>query len=210
MREDRERISAWLDDGIESNEVDALQVEDNESVYSTATRYNMIGDAIRGRVVETSMIDISASVREAISREPESAPVVTPIRRSKSASKTSFDLGSWLKPAGGLAVAATVAMIMVVTLTDQQSETGEAVVADRGQQLQTTPVNGPVTGYGQPVLSLPAVNLDSYVNEHSEYAARDTMQGMMPYARAVSYGSEKDPVTKRSADDNPVISNPGK
>lgn len=210
MRDDRERISAWLDDGIELNEVDALQDEDTGGIYSTAARYNMIGDAIRGHVVETSMIDISASVREAISREPELAPGVTPIRRSKSTSKTSFDLGSWLKPAGGLAVAATVAMVMVVTLTDQQSETGKAVVADSGLPLQTTPVSRPVTGYGQPELALPAVNLNSYVNEHSEFAARDTMQGMMPYARAVSYGSDKDPVTNRSAEDNPVVSNPGK
>ena len=120
-------------------------------------------------------------------------------------------MGSWLKPAGGLAVAATVAMIMVVTLTDQQSETGEAVVADMGQQpLPTTPVSSPVGGFGEPELALPAVNLNSYVNEHSEYAAQDTMHGMMPYARAVSYGSEKDSVTRRSDEDNPVVSKPGK
>ena len=211
MRDDKENISAWLDDAIESHEVDSLQAEHAEGLYSTAARYNMIGDAIRGRVVDTSMIDISASVREAISREPELAPVVTPIRRSKSATKTHFGLGSWLKPAGGLAVAATVAMIMVVTLTDQQSETGEAVVADMGQQpLPTTPVSSPVAGFGQPELALPAVNLNSYVNEHSEYAAQDTMQGMMPYARAVSYGSERDPEARRSVEDNPVVSNPGK
>ena len=210
MRDDKERISAWLDDGIELNEVEALRDEDTEGRYSTAARYSMIGDAIRGHVADTSMIDISASVREAISREPELAPAVTPIRRSKSTSKTSFDLGSWLKPAGGLAVAATVAMIMVVTLTDQQSETGKGVVADSGQPLQTTPVTNPVAGYGQPELALPAVNLNSYVNEHSEFAARDTMQGMMPYARAVSYGSDKDQVTQRSAEDNPVVRNPGK
>ena len=209
MRDDRERISAWLDDGIEANEVDSLQADDAVGGYSTATRYNMIGDAIRGRVAETSMIDISASVREAISREPELAPVVTPIRRKKTAAKTAFDLGSWLKPAGGLAVAATVAMVMVVTLTDQQSETGDAVVANSGQQLQTTPVSSPAAGYSQPDLALPAVNLNSYVNEHSEYAARDTMQGMMPFARAVSYGSENDPVAGRSAEDQPADPNPG-
>lgn len=211
MKEDKEKISAWLDDAIELNEVDSLQAEHTEGIYSTAARYNMIGDAIRGRVVDTSIIDISASVREAISREPELAPVVTPIRRSKPDTRASFGLGSWLKPAGGLAVAATVAMIMVVTLTDQQNESGKAVVADMGQQpLQTAPVSNSVAGYGQPGLALPAVNLNSYVNEHSEYAARDTMQGMMPYARAVSYGSEEDPMTRRSAEDDPVASNPGK
>jgi sigma-E factor negative regulatory protein RseA len=210
MKEDKDKVSAWLDDAIELNEVDSLQVENTVGKYSTAARYTMIGDAIRGRVVETSMIDISASVREAISREPALTPVVAPIHHSKPNSRPFFGLGSWLKPAGGLAVAATVAMVMVVTLTEQQSESSEPVVAGIGQQpLQATPVSNTATGYSQAGLALPAVNLNSYVTEHSEYAARDTMQGMMPYARAVSYGSEEDSVTQRSDDDTPVVRNPG-
>jgi hypothetical protein len=30
-------------------------------------------------------------------------------------------------------------------------------------------------------------NLNSYLNAHSEFAAQDTAQGRMPYARAVTY-----------------------
>jgi sigma-E factor negative regulatory protein RseA len=211
MNKDKEKISAWLDDGIELDEVDSLQAEHGTEVYSTATRYHMIGDAIRGSLADASMIDISASVSEAISREPEFSPRARPARASKPAATTWFGLGSWLKPVGGLAVAATVAMVMVVTLTDQQTESGNAIVANVGQQpVQALPVNNAPTGYTNPGFAVPAVNLNSYVTEHSEYAARDSMQGMMPYARAVSYGAEKNTSINQTAEDNQTLNNPRK
>jgi negative regulator of sigma E activity len=163
----------------------------------------MIGDAIRGRVTEASMIDISASVREAVSREPEFVPVTRPARPIQRETKPLFDFGSWLKPVGGLAVAATVAMVMVVTLTDKQTGTDSAVVANVGQQpVQALPVNNAAPVYTRQGVAMPAVNLNTYVTEHSEYAAQDTIQGMMPYARSVSYGSEKNPSLKNTTKDS--------
>lgn len=211
MNEDKEKISAWLDDGIELDEVDSLQAEHGTEVYSTATRYHMIGDAIRGSVADASMIDISAAVSEAIGREPELAPRAGSAPASQPEANASFGLRSWLKPVGGLAVAATVAMVIVVTLTDQQTESGNTVVADVGQQpVQAVPVNNAPTGFASPGFVVPAANLNSYVTEHSEYAAQDTMQGMMPYARAVSYGSEKIPSINHSAEDNQTLNHPRK
>ena len=181
MNEDKEKISAWLDDAIEYNEVDSLDTEQDKRAFTTATRYQMIGDAIRGRVTEASMIDISASVREAVSREPELVPVTRTARPIQREAKPLFDFGSWLRPVGGLAVAATVAMVMVVTLTDKQTGTDSAVVANVGQQpLQALPVNNATPVYASPGVAMPAVNLNTYVTEHSEYAAQDTIQGMMP------------------------------
>ncbi len=215
MNEDKEKISAWLDDAAEYNEVDSLETEQDDRAFATATRYQMIGDAIRGRVTETSMTDISASVREAISREPELAPVARPARHSRRPSqreaKPLFDFGSWLRPVGGLAVAATVAMVMVVTLTDQQTATDSAQVANVAQQpVQALPVNNTAPVYTRQGVAMPAVNLNSYVTEHSEYAAQDTIQGMMPYARSVSYGSEKNPTLKNTAKDSQTEKNLGK
>ena len=203
MNEDKEKISAWLDDAVEYNEVGSLETEQDERAFATATRYQMIGDAIRGRVTEASMIDISASVREAISHEPEIVPVTRPARPVQREAKPLFDFGSWLRPIGGLAVAATVAMVMVVTLTDQQTATDNAVVANVGQQpVQALPVNNTAPVYARPGVAMPAVNLNSYVTEHSEYAAQDTIQGMMPYARSVSYGFEQDLTVKNAAKDS--------
>lgn len=211
MNEDKEKISAWLDDAIEYNEVDSLDTEQDKRAFATATRYQMIGDAIRGRVTEASMLDISASVREAVSREPEFAPVTRPARPIQREAKPFFDLGSWLRPVGGLAVAATVAMVMVVTLTDKQGGTDSALVANVGQQpVQSLPVSNMTPVYARPGVAMPAVNLNSYVTEHSEYAAQDTIQGMMPYARSVSYGSEKNTTLKNTTKDSQAEKNLGK
>lgn len=210
MNEDKEKLSAWLDDAVELDEVDSLKAEHGTGVYSTAARYNMIGDAIRGSVTDASMMDVSKRVSEATGHEPELAPPSKPERTARHAGSSSLGLGSWLRPVGGLAVAATVAMVMVVTLTDQSTDGGSAVVANVGQQpVQSVPVsNAPV--YTKPGFAMPAVNLNSYVTQHSESAAQDTMQGMMPYARAVSYGSEKNPSLKPNAEENPTANYPGK
>lgn len=211
MNDDKEKLSAWLDDAIELDEVGSLQAGRDTGVYSTATRYCMIGDAIRGRITDASMIDIRAAVSEAISREPELAPPVRPVPAPQRDTGRSFGLGSWLRPLGGLAVAATVAMVMVVTLTDQAGDSGSAVVANMSQQpVQSTPVNHALPVYNSPGIAIPAANLNSYVTQHSEYAARETMQGVMPYARAVSYGTEKNPSNPQSAEHNPTVNQPGK
>jgi hypothetical protein len=46
------------------------------------------------------------------------------------------------------------------------------------QQQMVLPVNNDVRP-----------NLNSYLKAHSEFAAQDTAQGRMPYARAVTYES---------------------
>ena len=225
MNEDKEKISAWLDDAIEYNEAESLQAEQDGQAFTTAARYQMIGDALRGKVTDASMVDISARVREAISLEPEFVPLARPARsswrqstrqsqrkaQSHGKAKALFDFGSWLRPVGGLAVAATVAMVMVVTLTDQQTETGSGTVANVAQQpLQAMPVNNAMQVYAKPGIAMPAVNLNSYVTEHSEYAAQGTVQGMVPYARSVSYGAEENPSLKNTVKDNQTVNNPGK
>ncbi len=215
MNEDKEKISAWLDDAIEYNELNSLKLDEEVQAFSTATRYHMIGDALRGKVTDASMIDISANIREAVKHEPEFTPVTRSApssgRPSHSKVKPLFDFGSWLRPVGGLAVAATVAMVMVVTLTDQQAGTDSTVIANVGQQpVQALPVSNSAAEYTKPRVAMPAVNLNSYVTEHSEYAAQDTIQGMMPYARAVSYGSENNPSTKDTVTNSQIVINPGK
>lgn len=214
MNEDKEKISAWLDDAVEYGEASSLEARLDDHSYSTVTRYQMIGDALRGNVSDASLVDISTSVREAIRHEPKLSPATRPQVSPRRERKPMFDFGAWLRPVGGLAVAATVAMVMVVTLTEQPSETGNTVVANTGQQpVQALPVNTGAPGYANPGIALPAVNLNSYVKEHSEYAAQDTMQGMMPYARAVSFGTEKNtPVnnTNNIEKDSQTENNPGK
>ncbi len=210
MTEDKEKISAWLDDAIDYNELDSLRVDQEKQNFSTAARYQMIGEALRGRLSDASMIDISARVREAIDQEPLPVSAHSPVPASQPERKPLFDFGAWLRPAGGLAVAATVAMVMVVTLTDQQTAPDSAVVANVGQQpVQSLPVSNNAPAYTRPNLAIPAVNLNSYVTQHSEFAAQDTLQGIMPYARSVSYGLENDPTSNNSFNRRQIVNHPG-
>ena len=187
--EDKERYSAWLDDEAEHDEVHSIAAEQNNAHFCTASRYQMIGDAMRGKVTDASMTDISASVRAAISQEPELAPAQSkPVRAPQRETRPLFGgLGAWLRPVGGLAVAATVAMVMVVTLTEQPIDTSGTTASNVGQQpVISIPVSNPGTYNAR--IAQPAVNLNNYLRQHSEHAAQDTVQGLMPYARAVSYG----------------------
>jgi negative regulator of sigma E activity len=69
-----EKISALLDDALEQQELDAFmqdlkrdEVHDAEQIQ----RYQIMGDALRDDLSESSFMDISSAVHRAIEQEPE-------------------------------------------------------------------------------------------------------------------------------------------
>ena len=209
MSDNKEQISAWLDDAADANEVISLTEDSGATGYSTAARYQMIGDALRGQVSDAAMIDVSAAVREAIAQEPAFEATTRPAVTSQP-ERSIFDaITGWLKPVGGLAVAATVAMVMVVTLTEQPV-TGDASIANVGQQpINSVPVNNAPASYGDtqvaiPAVNAPAVNFNSYVTESSDPA----VQGNAPYSRAITYEAEEIEPEQEQAQINPASQDP--
>jgi sigma-E factor negative regulatory protein RseA len=198
MTQDKEQFSAWLDDAADADGMLDSSSRDESGALGLAARYRLIGDALRGEIEDNSMSDISARVREAIESEPVYHHVPTPVRpRPVKNRKPLFDFGSWLRPVGGLALAASVAMVVVVTVTRQETPEidGAATIAvTEPAPSLSVPVNYtanpaiPARGYAATQMAAnPATNLNDYMEEHSEYASQDTMQRIMPYARAVSY-----------------------
>jgi negative regulator of sigma E activity len=228
--EGREKISAYLDDALPQAEIDALSLMDDASVgqrgqLGVASRYQMIGEVLRGQMSDASMIDVHLQVREALHDEKLDVPeTIGNVLDNQGADggRSVFDLisfdsaswfdraqlnSAWFKPVGGLAVAASVAMIMVITVTNEEttpnSNLDNNLVAESTIENMTTN-NASVVSVavstsvatsvanetGTPKVDLPHVNLDTYLAEHAEFAAQDTMQGRMPYARAVSYEAE--------------------
>ena len=198
MTQDKEQFSAWLDDAADvEGMVNALS-SDESGALDLAARYRLIGDALRGEIEDNSMSDISASVRAAIEAEPSYHHVPAPVRPRPVRNRTPFfDFTSWLRPIGGLALAASVAMVVVVTVTrqDTPASDGAAMVAvSEPPPALAVPVSYPASpavparGYAaRQMAANPVTNLNDYMEEHSEYASQDTMQRIMPYARAVSY-----------------------
>ena len=165
----------------------------------------MMGEAMRGQVSDAVMIDVSVQVREALRNEESLENIQATERSARQGNQQPrqplFDFSSWYRPLGGLAVAASVAVVVVVAVTQVESPTGnDDLVAGTDASTVSIPVvNLPEADVNVPVTvaveetqprNQPAVNLDAYLAEHAEFAAQDTLQGRMPYARAVSHESE--------------------
>ena len=208
MSDNKEKISAYLDDDLDAGEFDSLVGGlSGDDAMRAASRYQLMGDAIRGEISDASLVDVSEQVSKAL-RDINPGTVESPVRpASPETGSSGFDFGAWfapfVKPLGGLAVAASVALVTVIAVTrvDSVSEpAGQLAEADSQK------VNIPVTAVAtrtdtKPAVAAVAVSnrvnpsraaayLDTYLAEHAEFAAQDTMQGRMPYARAVSYESK--------------------
>ncbi len=199
MSNDKEKISAYLDDDLSPEELESMASIEGKSEFGVASRYQMMGEVLRGELSDAAMIDISAQVREAIQNEETYAAEGSSRQTAKQPRQPLFDFSAWFRPLGGLAVAASVALVMVVVVTQVDSPTGQGIgegnlVADAGQPMVNIPDNvrtvAVTSEETQPQIQQ-AVNLDAYLAEHAEFAAQDTLQGRMPYARAVSYESNQ-------------------
>lgn len=205
MNKRYEQLSGFHDDVLSDNELsDFLRdlkqdpVADAETVF----RYNLIGDVLRDDVDVTSFMDISASVHRAIAVDHSIESEIENV--SLSINKKSI-FASWLRPLSGMAIAASVAMITVVAFRTIDTESGvpanlltaetqtrqdyiqvtdvTPVNADLAQQVRVVSVNS-----DQQDAALRTQQLNEYMQEH--YAGQSTVQGMIPYVRVASYGSQ--------------------
>jgi len=202
MSEYKEKISAFLDDAAQPAELAALVQEQNSDSASlgVAARYQIIGEALRGEVTDAAFVDVSSQVGQALAndvRDPVS-PVVSQIKRPL------LDLSSWGRllygPPGGFAVAASVALVMVFAVTQENLDQNSGQNPDQmnGAQVASQPsvqpmvVSTPVAvaienSAGDLPRNRSGIDLETYLAEHAEFAAQDTMMGRLPYVRAVSY-----------------------
>lgn len=197
-----ERLSAYIDNDLSPAEVERFVIEyeaatQADKIFTEATRYQMIGDALRGELSDASMIDVSAKVREALRNE--TFDVAEPASQVKQGQQ-SFNLVNWLdgffgslaRPLAGMAVAASVAVLMVVTVVQVESPDGVQTLASQSE-AQPASAAAPMLASQQPVHAEPVTNaqqiteFDRYLAEHAEFAAQDTLQSRIPYVRAVSY-----------------------
>jgi len=198
MSKRKEKISAFLDNDMHRDELMSFSLSAEADDAEVAQRYQMLGDALRGEMSNASFVDVSRAVREALADEniaqkvtaSESRPLSEP-----SAAKTGFfDLSAWFKPVAGMAVAASVAVVMVVAVTGQDTVGIAPVATNTGTQLQTQPamqLAAEDKTADTKKVDVQSTDLDSYVNQHLEFATQDTLQGRLPYVRAVSFESKK-------------------
>lgn len=207
MKNRDEQLSAFFDDALNEDERNDFLHDLKQNPVADAEknfRYNLIADVMRNDVDVTSFMDISAAVHRAIDAE-ETYGLVP--ENKKSGAGRRFDFSSWLRPLSGMAIAASVAMVTVVafrtvemqsvvpanqlatdTQTQQQYIQSADIVpvnVDLVRQLRVVSVDG-----DQPDSALRAQQLNEYLMNHSGYASQNTVQGMMPYVRVASHGSQ--------------------
>lgn len=208
MNKRKEKISAFLDNDMHRDELMSFSLSAEADDAKTARRYQMMGDALRGEISDSSFIDVSHAVREALANEnigeQISAAKSEALSDPLSAKPGFFNISAWLRPVAGMAVAALVAVVMVVALSGQ--ETG--ALAPVATNIDTQPE---IQLEAQPVVRVAVENkaiIDNTIdnratgnnsididrrllNQHLEFATQDTLQGRLPYVRAVSFESKR-------------------
>lgn len=204
-----EQLSALLDNALDAQQLQAFMQDlkrDPVADAETAQRYRLMGDAMRDEVDQSSFMDISASVSRAIEREAAYSLDAVAARKP-------FNLGVWLnawfKPVTGVAVAASVAMVTLVTFNsiNQSPDVGTAAQqqlalsadssdAPAAQLQRVNPEiarNVRLASTVDPAQKSPQQQkqLNIYMLQHSSYASQATMQGMMPYVRAADVKSRE-------------------
>lgn len=201
MSKRKEKISAFLDGDMHRDELMSFSLSAETDDAKVAQRYQMLGDTLRGEMSDSSFVDVSHAVREALAEEniveqmssatsQSSASLLGITASATTAGKsTAFDLSAWFKPVAGMAVAASVAVVMVVSVNQQESTSiapvATVIEAQPIVQLAAEDIAG-----NKNVAGNKATDLNPYINQHLEFATQDTFQGRLPYVRAVSFEPE--------------------
>lgn len=212
MNEQRgEALSALLDGELGGEERGLLldRLESDHDLRDRWTRYALIGDVLRGEA--TAAGDLAARVGAAVESEPTAlAP------RGDSPEKPAGSVRDWLRPVGGLALAASLATVAVlggqtldrgrqspaVTVAQQSAERAvrAADASDPSRGMTSRPAAdfaGGEPGYtAERKLRWSAQQrgvqerLNAYLVDYSGHLGGD-LRGMLPYARVVGYDGKQ-------------------
>ncbi|MCW9048490.1 MAG: sigma-E factor negative regulatory protein [Gammaproteobacteria bacterium] len=192
--QNNEQLSALLDSALDEQQLQSFMQDlkrDPIADAEASQRYNLIGDVMRDELDQSSFMDISSAVHRAIEKEAphNETPVV---HRKEQGFNLASLFSSWVKPLTGMAVAASVAMVTLLTFNTIQSTDNAEQPAQLAQSTPIERVNIDISRNVQVTSTLDISKkspeqqkqLNEYMLKHSGYASQSTMQGMMPYVRA--------------------------
>ena len=181
-----EELSAFMDDEAPEARRLAERLSRDPELQARWSRYHLIRDAMTEHLTYAEF-DIAAKVSQALENEPT---VLAPRRwhlppRARKVARQ----------VAGLAIAATVSAVTVMTVQQQRVESNPPAVAQvspgntrvataspgrpPARVVQFVPENRPLKPEVRSKLS-------NYLVNHNEYSVTSNMQGMLPYMRIVS------------------------
>ncbi len=177
-----EQLSALVDDELAEAEQDLLtrRIGTDPELHRRLVRYQVISDALRNQLPDRIDPAFSARVQAAVSKEAVQTADIPARRR----------LARLLKPVAGVAMAASVAVVAVLSLQSDREETA-APPAVASAPSSTDYIRADSTP--EPAIRQhTGKNLDIYLVNHNEYAVNRRMQGMLPYVRIISHDMNRD------------------
>ena len=182
----KEQLSALIDGEHDTDHVIDSLIHDDE-MKETWSRYHLIGDCLRDNVPEQISSQISANVSQALQNEPT---VLAPVKKQ-------FNF----KPLAGFAIAASVAMVAVLTIQNDNDVTTPSLNASTVATI--TPVQNDTLSFSQAQVLPAAVThsdtpesiandrLNNYLLNHNEYRSSTGVNGIMPYVRMVTIETQE-------------------
>jgi len=182
-----EQLSTLVDDELANQDAVLERVAADPELKARWSRYHLIRDVITGHTPEQPLGDIASRVSQALEDEPA---ILAPVHKRKRAPRIPFIM----KQVGGLAIAATVSAVAVLTVqhTQDQTTTTPTEIAAANPPAQVRYVSD-TSGLDTAVQS----KLDGYLVNHNEYSVSANMQGLLPYMRIVSETPGKKVVVRR-------------
>lgn len=198
-----EKISALMDDQLDAREVDDLveRMQNDQPLQHCWTHYHLIGDALRNNLPNNIHHDLAARVSASITAEAPLPISLDAHRQAQSrtgiatrpTSRISGMATAFFKPLVGMAIAASVAAVAIVSfnVTNGVDSIGQ-------QQLVMAPLQNNASMISEPVVArvtdqaLANSRLAGYLEDHSKYSTATMVQGqMLPYVRMVGYAPKE-------------------
>lgn len=183
-----EQVSALMDCecSVAEMELALRRLARDSDIKAQWQRYHLIGDALKNNLPEVIDVDFAERVRQAIDTSPllQTSPASSP-----------FLPATWYKPVAGFAVAASVALMGVLTLGPVLSkQTGTlsspTALVDATAQPEVKIASSTASDRDISDRDMEA-RLANYVVNHNEYASMNSVRGVLPYVHMVSYQTNR-------------------
>ena len=206
----KEQLSACLDGQLSEGELDLMlkRFERDADLRRTMDGYSLIGEALRDARPVRASSGFADRVAAAIAAEAV-PQTVAPTRVSRE------KVLSWLRPAVGLAIAAGVAAVAVISFQPRLDGTQPVaqIVTDTPQVDDAAASYTVPTNVDTSAAFVPAARLTNYVVAHSEYSSplgrRTVLSGVLSDDQEPGIDAEADgdvQVSVTPASDAPVES----
>ena len=176
-----DKLSSLMDGEVRDQDKWLEELSKDDEMQKVWRRYHVARDAMKGQLSDFPALDISAAVSESLKSEPV---ILTPIWQRLNPRYV-------MKQAAGLAVAAAVGTIAVISVQQTQITVDDNIVAQAtiapSAQLQTGQLRQVSFTPRQKLDTAVESKLSGYLVNHNEYSKAVRVSGVMPYTRIVSF-----------------------